>query len=204
MIPITRQNLHNRGFKPFVWNNGAIIEYWLPLKNEDDFHHRLGVWFGQYKTELFNVYLTLGSYQAEFKHAQYIEDLEILYRLQSGKEFPVSYMRPANKLKLVPPDKGFWAILTDSGVVVVPAIAVQSYAEAIVTMGNASQEDPATIKPASARLKRILSRDSVSTYRIPLEDGAEEYIINAVVEALFGDLDFSGGPIDYLIMVQDD
>ena len=72
------------GWQRFEWNNGMIVEYWKPVRQDGDFRNRIGVRFGEYANVPFTVYLwsKLGGYQLPNIHT--VGQLLSLYRLISG------------------------------------------------------------------------------------------------------------------------
>jgi len=83
---ITPKELEQLGYRRFEWNNGAILEYWKPLGDDDDFEHRLGVRFGEWRHIPHIVYIwsRIGGYK--FKHIETTSQLEQVYRLIVGGE----------------------------------------------------------------------------------------------------------------------
>jgi len=74
----------------------------------------------------------------------------------------------------------FYSIVKSNGNVVAMQITEKEYAEMIKKMGDATEGDFDTIHTAGKRLSKILKRD-----RVKVGDGLEDYLIRAVMEALF-------------------
>jgi hypothetical protein len=76
----------------------------------------------------------------------------------------------------------FYSIIKSNGNIVAMQITEKKYAEMIKTMGDAMEGDFDTTHAAGKRLSKILKRDKV---KVPT--GSEDYLIQAVMEALFND-----------------
>ena len=81
---ITPRTLLQLGFHEFSWNNGVIMEYWLPLFPEKpNFDYRLGIRFGEHKWEPVNVWLITQS-MLKLTHIDSIEKVKQMYKLLTG------------------------------------------------------------------------------------------------------------------------
>lgn len=80
---MTEEQLKVHKWKLFSWNNGAILEYWKPLRGKNNFDFRLSVRFGEYPEPKrpFAVYLTANTQMIWLRHIQTITELEALYAL---------------------------------------------------------------------------------------------------------------------------
>lgn len=99
-----------------------------------------------------------------------------------------------NKLIPIPPggpNDPFWGVMTQSGLIIAPQMATEEYAKFLVQAGNAAQCDFETIQTASIKLREIMKRDlKKEDDDLPVDRGAENYVIRAVMEAIFGEVEF--------------
>jgi hypothetical protein len=71
----------------------------------------------------------------------------------------------------------FWSVVSQSG------ITEDKWAEMLATSGNAFKGDFDTIHKAGKRLKKIIKRDI--KLKSIIDEGSEDYVIRAVIEALY-------------------
>jgi len=88
---MTPEQLLEAGYQEFNWNNGAIMEYWKPLRGysvtaTEQFERRLAVRFGEWKHQAFRVFLLTEVCGIQCQNVQTVEQLEALYRLVAGAE----------------------------------------------------------------------------------------------------------------------
>jgi RNA processing factor Prp31 len=79
----------------------------------------------------------------------------------------------------------FWSVVSQSGRVIAMQIIEEKDARLIASLGAILACDFNTIKAKAERLRDIESRD-FDEYR-PIVRGEEDYVIRAVIEALFGE-----------------
>lgn len=90
----------------------------------------------------------------------------------------------------------FWSVVSSSGRVIAMQIVDEKYAHLLAKLGPILDYDFDTVREAGRRLRQIIERDfsapSVSASHPlggqfkPVDAGSEDYIIRAVIEALFG------------------
>lgn len=103
-----------------------------------------------------------------------------------------------NELLPIPPggpaNGSFWGVMAQSGLVIAPQMAMEEYAKFLVQAGNAAQCNFETIQKASIRLREIMERDldngEGGSKFLSVSKGAENYLIRAVMESVFGEVEF--------------
>lgn len=79
---MTPAELLAAGFHEFNWNNGAIMEYWKSItEDEDGFDFRVGVRFGEWKDKPFLVWFITGSSMTSMPKIKTVEQLNQFYEM---------------------------------------------------------------------------------------------------------------------------
>jgi hypothetical protein len=81
------------------------------------------------------------------------------------------------------PSGPFWGVVSQFGEVVAMQITEDKWAKLLIKSGNAYRGDFDTIHKAGKRLKEAAKRDI--KLKSIIDEGSEDYIVRAVVEALY-------------------
>lgn len=97
-----------------------------------------------------------------------------------------------NKWMPIPPggpSGPFWGVCAQSGLIIALRMGDEKWTNFLVQAGNAAQCDFDIVHEAGIKLKGILARDfpRKPPDKMPVDEGAEDYTIRAVMEALFGE-----------------
>ena len=88
------------------------------------------------------------------------------------------------------PSGPFWSVVAQNGHIIAMQIPDEINAHLIASLGDIIDCDFNTVHKAGDRLRQILERDisnngSSEAQQLPIAAGVEDYIIRAVIEALF-------------------